>query len=362
MKSLSLLLAFAFCTSYGNTTVINVSNSPNAPVNPPYTVATFQAGINAAGDGDTIYLHGTNISYGDVNISNKDLVVIGAGFGNNLQNGTNTKTIVGTINFQNYTGSKNVTLLGILMQEPKCGNDDNNTVNILTIERCGIRPDGATNNFMRCNTLFFKQSVLGDHSNESTYFIPKVKANAYFSNSVLQGNINGEFLSSSKFENNIFKKTGNYNIYYYGRLDGINGTALFYNNIFFESYGLFVNNCTFNNNIFENYGSLENANTGTGNLFNTMAQVVTVGSKFSVMARADFSTAVDYKLAPESAGKNAGSDGKDIGIYGGTNPIPQALRINGVPALPRIMQLTLKNMSVAPGGNLEIELKAEKVD
>lgn len=362
MKSLTLLIAFALSINIANSTVINVSNSPNAPINPPHTVATLQAGIDAASDGDTLYLHGTNISYGDATVSNKDLVIIGAGFGNNLQNGTNAKSIIGTISFQNYNGIKNITLVGILMLEPKCGNDNNNTVNILTIERCGVRPDGSTNNFLRCNTLFFKQSVLGDQPNESTYFNPVVKANAYFSNSVLQGNFNGAYLSSSRFENNIFKKSGNYNIYYYGRIDGINGTSIFTNNIFFEQYGIFVSNCTFNNNIFETLGSLENSNTGAGNLFNTPAQMVAVGGKYSTMARADFSTAVDYKLTPESAGKNAGTDGKDIGIYGGTNPIPLELRINGVPALPRITQLTLKNMSVAPGGTLEIELKAEKVN
>src|SRR5690606_26582603 len=97
-------LAFLSASISSYATVRNVSNSPNAPINTPYTYGNLPDALLAASDGDTIYLHVTNISYSNVTITNKQLVIIGSGYGSNLQNCNNQATIVGIITFADYVG------------------------------------------------------------------------------------------------------------------------------------------------------------------------------------------------------------------------------------------------------------------
>lgn len=349
-------LILAFSTS---ATIRNVSNSPNAPVNPPYTYNSFADAVDAASDGDTLYLHGTNVSYGSVTISNKELVIIGAGYGSNLQNSNNLATIVGTINFTDYTGTKNVSLIGLRMDEPKNGVAATNKVNVLYIERCGIRPVPNSTNKIRCNTLFLKQSVLGDQTIPyNDEFSPIVAATAYISNCVIQGIFNGGGIAAAVFENNIFKRSYSGSTYSNSEIKSINGTAVFNNNIFLANYGPSVSNCTFNNNVFENITGLTSSNTGSNNIFNTSPGLISSPNPNGMVARSNFSTSANYRLTNNSVCIGAGIGGTDIGIYGGTDPIPMSMDLNGVPQLPRIIQMTIQNMSVAPGGNLNVQIQA----
>src|ERR1044072_288045 len=114
MKKLILLdiLLFVACFTC-HTAIINVSNSPSAPVNVPYTYNDLQAAINAASDGDSLYVNGTNIDYGAITITNKTLTLIGAGYGNNLQSNFQQKTYINSMSFSGFTGVKNVVLVGI---------------------------------------------------------------------------------------------------------------------------------------------------------------------------------------------------------------------------------------------------------
>lgn len=61
-------------------------------------------------------------------------------------------------------------------------------------------------------------------------------------------------------------------------------------------------------------------------------------------------------LKSTSPGHNAGTDGKDIGLYGGAgaqNPL------TGVPPIPLVTTMNINNVTVAPGGTLSVTIKAK---
>lgn len=357
MKKAFLLLIV--CCGLGfqsHSAVINVSNAATAPVNPPHTYNNLQTAIDAAADGDSLYVHGTNIDYGATTINNKTLVLIGAGYGNNLQSNFQQKTFIQSITFAGFSGVKSVVLVGLFIPGEISTASSAGPVNNLLIERCAImRLSSASNN------LTIRQSLL-EAVDGGSIFQPTVTGNALVQNSVLSGIITGGSVNSSLWENNIFKKAE----YYYGRgsVGPYNGTAIFINNIFNSGYNLAVNNCTFNYNIFMAVNSLNNSgyggNSGIGNIMNTDPQFENngyVGSHASI-GKENYCTVVDYRLAAGSPCIGAGVGGTDMGIYGGVNALPATATLNGVPAMPRITEMNLQNVSVSPSGSLNVQIKA----
>jgi hypothetical protein len=64
----------------------------------------------------------------------------------------------------------------------------------------------------------------------------------------------------------------------------------------------------------------------------------------------------DLTLKATSPGHNAGTDGKDIGLYGGVgtqNPL------TGCPSIPQITTMNILNTVIAPGGTLNVVIKAK---
>lgn len=355
MKKQLLLSAFVSVMCFqSQATVINVSNAATAPVNPPYTYNNLQTAINAASDGDSLYVNGTNIDYGTVTITNKTLTLIGAGYGNNLQSNFQQKTQVQSITFAGFTGTKNVILTGMLIPGVINSASTGAPVNNLMIERCAVNRIASES-----NNLIVRQSII-ETTDGASFFQPTVSGNVLVQNSVLSGLINGGNVNSSLWENNVFKKAE----YYYGNgtISTYNGSAIFINNIFNSGYSINVSNCTFNNNIFMGTNSLGNGNGGTGNIFNTDPQFVNNGylNSYSPIGKENYATVVDYHLATGSPCIGTGANGTDMGIYGGTNALPASAMLNGVPAMPRITEMNLQSISVSPTGNISVQIKAVK--
>jgi len=349
---LSALLLVTGATA-GNAIVRNVSNSPSAPVNVPNTYSDLQTAVDSAADGDSLYVHGTNIDYGVITITNKTITLIGAGYGNNLMSNFQQKTYVNRIQFAGYTGTKNVVLVGLLI--PNTGNSistfSGGAVNNLLIDRCAMYRIN-----MNCNTLIMRQSILEESCDGTSIFMPTVNNNALIQNCVLSGVINNGSVNSAVWEQNIFKGadcvTGNIGTY--------NGNAIFRNNIFNNGYVINVSSCTFDNNLFVSVSGLSSGNSGSGNKFSTPAGFVSNPSPSSTIGKESYGTAVDYHLSGSSAAVGAGTNGDDLGIYGGTNALPATAVLNGVPAMPRITEMNVQNLSVSPSGNLNVQIKAVK--
>jgi hypothetical protein len=333
--------------------IINVSNAATSPINPPHTYNNLQTAIDAASDGDSLYIHGTNIDYGATTINNKTLILIGAGYGNNLQSNFQQKTYIQSITFSGFSGVKNVVLVGLFIQGAIATTGTGAPVNNLVIDRCAL-----TTITSESNNLTIRQSLL-EATDGTSIFRPIVTGNSLIQNSVLSGIISGGSVNSSLWENNIFKKAEYY--YQRGHIETYNGTAIFINNIFNQGYNINVNNCTFNNNIFMAITPLSAGNGGTGNIYaNPQFQNNGYLNSYSSIGKENYCTVVDYHLAAGSPGIGAGVGGTDIGIYGGTNALPATAALNGVPAMPRITEMNLQNVSVSPTGSLNVQIKAVK--
>ena len=74
MKQIFLLVSTALCLNM-SATVRTVSNNPGTVAQ--YT--TIQAAVNASTNGDTVYVHGSPVTYTGFNITDKRLVIMGPG-------------------------------------------------------------------------------------------------------------------------------------------------------------------------------------------------------------------------------------------------------------------------------------------
>jgi hypothetical protein len=349
-----LLFALIVIGAYGSSaTVRNVSNSPTAPVNSPYTYNDLQKAVDSAADGDSLYVHGTNIDYGVITITDKTLTLIGAGYGNNLMSNFQQKTYISRLQFAGYTGTKNVVLVGLFLPGSfsSISNISGGAVNNLLIDRCAMFRLTAV-----CNNLIMRQSIIEVGCDGTSVFSPTVNGNALIQNCVLAGNITGGNVNTSIWEQNIFKGTD----CGVGTVSTYNGSATFLNNIFNNSFTVSVSNCIFNNNLFVSVASLGSGNGGTGNIFSTSAGFVNNASPVNAIGKENYCTAIDYHLSGSSAAVGAGTTGDDLGVYGGTYALPATAVLNGVPAMPRIIEMNVQNLSVSPTGNLNVQIKAVK--
>ena len=94
-------------------------------------------------------------------------------------------------------------------------------------------------------------------------------------------------------------------------------------------------------------------NLGSGNLINTNPLFV----NYPLAGGAAYNYTFDLHLQTGSPGKNFGTDGTDIGIYGGWMPY----EVGANPYFPQMMELTLPSGSSVPaGGTLNVHFKAKK--
>jgi hypothetical protein len=157
-------------------------------------------------------------------------------------------------------------------------------------------------------------------------------------------------------------------------------SAMFNNNIFLTNGGCCtdypfttVNGCTFNNNIIRNidinylWPSNFSGNVFSNNLFTTnvtwpapysnngnAANIINVNadSIFVNQTGTLFSYQANYHLKASCAGKNAGTDGTDLGIFGTTEPYKEG----AVPVNPHIISKSV-NSSTTPNGKLNVNIK-----
>jgi hypothetical protein len=72
----------------------------------------------------------------------------------------------------------------------------------------------------------------------------------------------------------------------------------------------------------------------------------------------------NYRLKTGSPGKNAGTDGTDLGIYGGSYPFPSGGAIGSgfdtspMPPIPQVTELNILNATVPVNGTLNVNVKA----
>ena len=338
MKKIYFLFVLAVTTITANATIRTVNNGSVGAGQ--YT--SVQTAVDASVAGDTIYIHGSQTTYGDVTL-NKRLVLIGAGhhvtgtqfnfpttLGNiNLSQGNSTTLPTGSVIKGIYFGS--ITGSGGL------------PVNNIIIERSYVS-----------STL----SVLGTGWICRNNFIALVYINN-FKNTIISNNIFSggwtPYLSDKPsviITNNIFLN-GTYfsNINY----------ATVTNNIFIEPNYTNISGTqnTWNKNIIiyadpANYKTFPPTNNiGVGNLNTVDAQFTTT---IPLNITLEDATKHDWTLLAASIGFKYGTDGTDVGIHGGSYPSPNT---SGATNIPQITSMDLQNSVLPQNGTLNIEFKAK---
>lgn len=307
----------------------------------------FSPALRAAPAGATIYVPGGTFDLGtNGDTINKPITIIGVGHYPDSTIATNKTTLVGNIVF--VSGSDNTTLIGFELQG-----------DILT---------RATS--LVYNTFIKRIRCTGIGIYNGNNSMINVTIDECIFDEI--GYING---SGSSYNNNL--KLSNSIL---SRLDGVDGSTIKNCNIINATVYSINNcdNCLFENNIIINnrtdsiliYDSDNNVfintlvssrfyfdNGSTGNTFLNYYTYASLANTFTNVIGYTFIYNYDYQLKSTSIGKNAGTDGTDIGIYGSAYPYKEG----AVPPNPHISTKSIAPISNS-NGTLPVNIKVVAQD
>lgn len=357
MKTTFLTILFLILAILVNAKVLTLSND----VHQPAMYKSLTDAYDAAQAGDTIYIYGSATSYGSIELKKK-LTLIGSGFQNPNEN--LLKTTLGYIKFSyttnNYsevTSSSSGSIInGIYFGSIGLNGTDLISIKDILIKSCRFGYSYLDKkNFSMTMINCIIDGIHGGEFNE-------IQSGLIIKNSIITYRISG--IKSNNYSIVLLNNTFLYidsNGDNRGVLYDITG-ALISNNIF-DGTGCYlsVNDSYLSNNIYTlkdelNGFNTEKQNHGTNNLVNTDPQFVR-------MPKLAFDYNYNYRLKDTSPGKNAGTDGTDIGITGGLYPWPVLedgmMDFRGRPSLPYIDSIKILNPIIPSNGTLNILLKAK---
>jgi hypothetical protein len=337
-KIFSLLLTVCFGAFLSKATVITVSNNTNSPGQ--YT--NLQTAINVANAGDTLYVHGSATSYGNITV-NKRLILIGTGHNPNKTNPLISQLAnVQLDSVASASGASGSKITGFKLTQV-FGYAGSGGTKKITLARnyflsTGTKINITNSGWVVKNNILFGNVVVNNKSNIV------IENNIFNSASVSTSN-----QASVLISNNIFLGTSP------ATCLATLSNALIANNIFLGTSpnGTNVSNNTFSNNI--TYQTIFNTlpfgtNNGAGNFSGQDPLFVNVPANA-------FNYSYDFTLQATSPGKSAGTDGTDIGAYGGPSPL---VDLTGSPAIPQIKSLSILNPVIPVGDSLKVIIKAKK--
>lgn len=326
--------------------VVNNSNANPGQYN------SLQAAIDAAVDGDTLYVQPSTNNYGAVSVY-KGLTLMGVGH-------RPKKDIPYIATIQSITlnnSVSNVKLIGLriesLLLPCNCYACWQTTSNI-TVQNCDLSiSDNNPNNcygFNILNNLVIENSYLRNLS------LPGTGNSALIRNCIFNAYACyfGPSFTNVVIRNNLFMYTS--------AVNNFSGNGMIVeNNIFyrFTPYDNYNNlqNCVFNNNLTYQTNVADpvtGSNTGSNNIPGQDPLFVNVDLNSGDL----FQPAIfNYRLQDLSPGKNAGTDGQDIGPYGGSDTFSET---GEYIEMPVIREMNILNSTVPSGGVIQVQVKATK--
>lgn len=305
-----------------------------------YISSSIDSIMAHAVDGASVYLPGGNVILTKPWNINKKLHIFGAGHYPDSSAATSLTLISGNI-IRFVPGSSGSSLTGFYFNsDVYFGEAATDVIQFVDVSRCNL------------NSVY-----LGHHSSARG----SLSTNIRFAENVIRNRVNGSDAQYCLFENNIID----------GQLSSFIQNANFFNNIFtyYYSYqdvfanssGLVVNNNIFtrdyhgltasqiNNNIFSVNinGAPGGDNIGSGNIGSQSAAQIFINSD-----GINFKYSDDFRLKEDSPGITGGTDGTDIGIYGGVNPY----KTSAVPSNPHIRKVNIAKETKS--GVLHVEITA----
>lgn len=295
----------------------------------------YAQAVLAAVSGDTIYIPG---GYWDAANIDKRLTIYGAGHYPDSTVATGITHLTGGFGF--YPGSDSSMVQGLEVNGDI--NFHNGLVSYVTINRCAF--NSSTMNSTTNHITFSENLIRGalNPNNQADFLNIRNNFIVNYIQNIVQGAL---------IENNIF----NYSqpVYYYPQnLSSVNG-SLIRNNIFMEPTAaaiIYGSNNLFQNNLFTmtpSYG----ANTSTANYINISAANIFV----TYTGISTFYYTDNYHL--QNPATYLGTDGSQVGIYGGLNPY----KLASVPTNPHIQIQTVAPNTDA-SGNLNVNISVGAQD
>lgn len=388
MRNLALTLFVLSSISLSAQTVWVADNNIGAPTG-PNVFTTIQACANVAAAGDIIQVQPSPTTYGNVTINKPNITLMGIGFNVDKEipllsrmgsvtlanNADGTSQADGTIIKGLQTGSINIgfrggpyfTILNILIQNCQVTTVYNDWYgnNYGSVDGIEVRDTYITSyvRFMRptTNALFRNNLILGAND-----FYSVTAGNIIYTNNILYDGIyraaEGSLTAITILNNNFIGSTGGEAAFNTKLKD-----CVISNNIFFgttpslatggSSSSAFERNVFTNNMVFST-GDDTMPPTG-GGVGNSGSGNITGSSPLFSNAQLlnTWSSAYDFTLQGGSLAINAGSDGTDIGITGGSYPFPDPNFILKTTHAP-VIQILNTSTVINPGDDLPVRIKA----
>jgi len=290
--------------SYAQTSY-TVNNDPAASAQ----FHNLQEAIHAAANGDTIHIAGSPIPYGDVTLA-KRLILIGAGYSDI----TGFKSVISNLTLE--TSSDNAPPSGSII------------IGIYFMGKIDAFENYIISDVLVANCQFVSSFSFIDFRKADAWII----RNNWFGNSV--GNLSFSHETTNMLvEGNIFSDhnaeiTSNNDL----TIGGQNAAEVLFTNNYFFTVDIALNNAIFQNNVFSNCTFTADGNrTFRNNLFylGTAPDDPTCDFQENLEGNPLFVDEGDapgvynftnIRLQENSPGRHAGTDGTDIGIYGGDHP------------------------------------------
>ncbi len=344
MKTLFTFLATTFLITTLQAKIVYLNNELEQPNISENLYTNWSDTYAAVSDGDTIYVAGSNNSYGDVDID-KPLVIIGPGY--YLDKRTTTQinkrsAVFGEINFIN--GSDNSKLVGISVISTNVydgiflyADVDNISINSCFIPRIHIRNEnGFIYENIQVKKCFLWYSGLTSSTN---VYHDGICSNLVFSNNIVNGTMRIPVGSDGIFTYNLFMS----------------------NNLFFGN----TSSLDISNNIYLNENENEftiqplpdasvHHNISLTGAFGNDNDNFTAPQSTLFVSNENASSDGMHMLSENSPAKGAGSNGTDIGPLGGPDPY----RLSGLPNLPNIYELSTGGL--VSGDELPVRIKIKQ--
>lgn len=342
MKHFFLAVTLLLGAAAGQAAVLTVNNN-----NPsPGQYSTLSAAQSAASPGDTLLIAGSPYNYNNITIT-KRLTLIGAG-----HHPIGDFPAVSKLDDINFSGT-NTSLYDCNFIGLDVNSISYNVANTRRgyVSRCKIRSYIYISADQ--DSLLFEGNFFESGGNNIYVVTSYVLNNITVKNNVFNGSIY-----------NFYPGSGGTNIYFDNNLFLMNGYVFqasnrflqFRNNIFYRADpNSSITSSTFDNNIlYKAYSSSTSFPTNNSNSSNGNLSSDPLFTNFP--ANGDYySYAYDFTLQSTSPAINAGTDGKDIGLSGGSGYFQKY----GIPSIPQVNQFSITspaNATVAPGGTLQISV------
>ncbi len=358
------IFIFVICSLFLYLNVKSQVRTVSSNANTPGQYSNLQTAIDSAHVGDTIYVHGSTNGYGNIKV-NKKLTFIGPGY--NPFSQFNLAAYIGSITLDylvplsSADGSR---FIGLAITNIYKKQTEFYQINDIIFDRCRISST-TTESYVSGDNWIFKNCLFywtqGGYLNLSFYNNIVISNNFFYfaPQSTSQVAISTSNKASVIINNNIF--TGSGSGFFTGPSFSSITSAQFSNNIFFGKSPVGATSSVYTNNL--SYACTPSllppaGNSGLGNINNADPQFNNIP-----IGTFTFDYSYDFHLKSTSAGHSAGTDGTDLGIFGGALPMPtNANVISGESKLPQIYYMNIQNNVIDQNTPINVTVKARKMN